>query len=251
MELNRKTLVILPYKQSSSQGNEIRLALNGWRKYCKFDYYFVVIGEFEESLRTEFPWIEFIKYPTTEKKDNQYIPHLDMQHKMMFAMERFSNEYDGFIWMVDDNYAIKPFELNDITAIHYHSLSFTGCEKCPTSFWRHDKWKTKQLLDKENLPNLNYTTHYPCYFEFKKLKEIWNKFNMMNESYVLEDIYFNYFKHEEPILDNEIRLGIWDMEIFDNEFNNAIENPNIKFMCNSEKGWSYELEEKLRELYTQ
>ena len=26
--------------------------------------------------------------------------------------------------------------------IHYHSSSFTGCEKCPTSFWRYDKWKT-------------------------------------------------------------------------------------------------------------
>jgi len=67
----------------------------------------------------------------------------------------------------------------------------------------------------------------------------------MNESYVLEDVYFNYFKHEEPILDNTIRLGVWNKDIFKNEFQKAVDNPNIKFICNSVEGWSKELENKL------
>ena len=41
---------------------------------------------------------------------------------------------------------------------------------------------------------------------------------MRKESYVLEDIYFNFFKHEEPVLDSKIRLGIWSMDIFKNDF---------------------------------
>lgn len=68
---------------------------------------------------------------------------------------------------------------------------------------------------------------------------------MQNESYVLEDIYFNYFKHEEPILDSEIRLGIWNKQIYKQEFQKALNNPNIKFVCNSVEGWSKELENDL------
>ena len=239
-------LIILPYIQRRSQGNEIKLCLNGWKKNCLFDYHFVVIGEFDQSLKDEYPLVEFMECKTRDKIEGQYNPHLDIQHKMETVMGKFSDTYGGFIRVADDNYAIKPFELSDITTVHYHSTNFIGNEKKPKSFWPYDKWKTRQLLDRENLPHVNYTTHYPYWFEFKKLNEIWDKFNMKNESYVLEDVYFNYFKHEEPILDSTIRLGIWNNEIFKNEFQKAVDNPNIKFMCNSIEGWSKELEDNLK-----
>jgi hypothetical protein len=156
--------------------------------------------------------------------------------------------YNGFIYTTDDEYPVKPFELDDMTRIYYRALDFTGIKDQPTSYWNHDKWKTRQLLDKENLPHINYTTHYPCYFEFKKLDEIQKKYNLFNESYVFDDVYFNYFKHEEPILDSEIRFGIWNKKIFDNDFHKAVENPNIKFICNSVEGWSKELENELSKI---
>lgn len=68
---------------------------------------------------------------------------------------------------------------------------------------------------------------------------------MFNESYVFDDVYFNYFKHEEPILDSTIRFGIWNNDIFKNGFQKAVDDPNIKFMCNSVEGWSKELENEL------
>lgn len=247
-ELNNKTLVVLPYKQSGSQGNEIRLALNAWKKFCQFNYHFIVIGKFSDQLKNEFPWVEFIYSEPIQRRNNQYNQHLDVQHCTEVIMEKYNKSYTGFIWMVDDNYAIKPFNLSDIKTIHYHSSSFIGNEHQPASYWAHDKWKTRQLLDRESLPHINYTTHYPCYFEFKKLKEIWDKFNMRNESYVLEDIYFNYYEHEYPLLDSTIRLGIWSYEIYKNEFQKAVNNPNIKFICNSIEGWSKDLENDLEKI---
>lgn len=247
-ELKKEMLIVLPYIQSKSQGNEIHLALNGWRKYCKFSYYFVVIGEFDESLVNEYPWVDFITCPQINKINGQYNPHLDVHHCYEIINRRFSNIYDGFITMADDGYAVKDFYITDIKTIHHHSLNFNGNNKSPKNYWNYDKWKTRQLLDKEGLPHINYTTHYPCYYEFKKLREIWDKFNMKNESYVLEDVYFNYFKHEDPVLDNTIRLGIWNYGIYKNEFQKAVENPNIKFMCNSVEGWSKDLEESLWEI---
>ena len=244
--LNKETLVVLPYKQSGSQGNEIRIALNGWRKFCQFNYRFVIIGEFDEQLKDEFPWVKFIECPTKEKKEGQYNPHLDIQNKFNVVSRMYSQIYNGFIYMSDDKYAIKPFNLDDITKTHYHASGFTGCEKAPTHFWSHDKWKTRQLLDREGLPHVNYTTHYPCYFEFKKLEEIRRKYNLLEDSYVFDDLYFNYFKHEEPVLDSTIRLGIWNNDIFKNDFQKAVDDPNIKFMCNSVEGWSKEFEDELK-----
>ena len=242
---SNKTLVVLPYKDNGAQGNEIRLTLNAWRKFCTFDYHFIVIGTFNSSLPSEFPWVEFIQSTPIAKVPDQYNQHLDVQYCMEQVVNKYKDEFDGFIWIADDNYAIKPFTLEDIKTIHYHSENFNGEKDKPTNYWTHDKWKTRQLLDLLKLPHRNYTTHYPCYFEFDKLKEIWDKFDMRHYSFVLEDIYFNYFSHPVPILDCNIRLGIWDKYIYERCFQNAVKNPNIKFMCNSVKGWSKELEDDL------
>lgn len=247
-EVKQEQLVVLTYKQSGSQGNEIRISLKGWRKFCTFNYCFIVIGTFTDGLKNEFPWVEFIECPQIEKVDGQYNQHLDVQHCMEIVKKKYNKTYDGFIWIADDNYAIKPFKLEDITTVHNHSSKITGNEKSPKNYWNYDKWKTGQMLLKANLPIVNYTTHYPCYFEFSKLEEIWDKFNMRNESYVLEDVYFNYFKHEDPILDSKIRLGIWSKEIYERDFQKSIENPNIKFMCNSVEGWCKELENDLEKI---
>lgn len=247
-KMKQETLVVLPYKKSGSQGNEIKLALNCWKKFCQFKYHFIVIGDFDEQLKNEFSWVEFINCLAIKNKEGQYNAHLDIQNKFKIVSRMYSQIYDGFIYMTDDEYAIKPFDLNDVTRIYYHQKEFIGCEKCPSSFWRHDKWKTRQLLDKEGLSHINYTTHYPYYFEFKKLEEIRRKYNLLEDSYVFDDLYFNYFKHEEPVLDSTIRLGIWDNDIFKNEFQKAVNNPNIKFVCNSVEGWSKELEDELTKI---
>lgn len=243
-----KNLIILPYKQYKSKNKELELSLSLWRKFCKFNYHFVVIGEYDDYLIRKFPWIEFIYCELKEKIDNQYNAHLDIQNKFKIIENKYSKEYDGFIHMSDDKYAIKPFYIEDITYTHYKSLNCVGFEHQPTWYWNHDKWKTRQLLDKENLPHINYTTHYPYYYEFSKIKEIREKYNLLEESYVFEDIYFNYFEHDDPILAHEIRLGIWNKDIYENEFENALKNPKIKFVCNSIEGWSKELENDLENL---
>ena len=248
-EMKKEYLIVLPYKQSGKQGSELELALASWKKFCNFKYHFVVIGDANDDLKKRFDWAEFIKCDSLDIRDNQYNPHLDIQHKMQFVQKKYEKIYDGFIYITDDNYAVKNFYIEDILTTHYHSMSFEGKKNAPTSYWSHDKWKTRQILDREKLPHINYVTHYPCYFDFKKVKRIWQKYNMAQESYVLEDLYFNNYEHDKPILDSEIRLGIWDYNIYKKEFKRALENPKIKFMCNSVEGWSKELENSLKELY--
>lgn len=243
--LKDETLVILPYKQSGAQGTELELTLSLWRKNCTFNYHFVVIGEYDKSFEEKFSWVEFIKCPTKPKINGQYNPHLDILNKFVTVINKYKDKYTGFIAMCDDEYAIKPFTLYDILQTHYHASSFTGDSKAPKSYWNYDKWKTRQLFDKEGMSHINYTTHFPYWYEMDKLLAIIEKFDLMNESYVLEDIYFNYYEHEKPIIDDEIRLGIWNYDIYKREFQSALKNPNIKFMCNSVEGWSKDLENDL------
>ena len=243
-----EVLVILPFIQKRMQGKEIYLTLNSWRKFCRFKYQFVVVGEFDDALRKEFPWVMFIPVKLDFNQADQYGPHLDIQNKINIIRERLQDRYPGFIYMTDDIYAIKPFSLSDILTVHYHSSGFTGTQDAPTNFWTHDKWKTRVLLDREGLPHINYTTHFPFYFDFKKLNALWEKYNMLKESYVLEDVYFNAVEHEAPVLDSDIRLGVWDHKIYYQDFEKAVEDHNIKFVCNSVKGWSKELENALMKI---
>ncbi len=242
--INKEVLVVLPYANSGAQGHELEIALTAWNKFCQFPYHFVVIGDCNEQLVKKFNWVEWIPCGKIAPRPDQYNAHLDMQHKMEIAYNKFKDKYNGFIWMVDDNYAIRPFTLNDIKTIHYHQKSFKGNSNLPTSFWKYDKYKTRQLLDKEEWPHCNYTTHYPCYFEFTRLHWIWNTFDLRNNSYVIEDIYFNSFMHNEPILDATIRYGLWSRDNID-ELDEALNNSEFKFVCNSREGWCPELEEKL------
>ena len=248
---NDDVLVVLPYVQGGSQGREIELALSGWKKFCKFKIHFVVIGQFDDKLVKKFPWVEFITCPSVAKEEDQYTPHLDIQMKLEIIMRMYKNGYNGFIRTADDIYPIKPFELEDITTPHYHYHIINGSEMLPLASFYNNKWKPKQLLEKNNLPCINYTAHYPIYYEFSKLKEIWDKFDMRNESYVLEDVYFNYFEHEEPVLDKDIRLGIWNYEMYKNKFQDAVNDPKIKFVCNSVEGWNEDMENDLEKIVSE
>ena len=247
-EYNMDTLVVLPYKQNGSQGRELELALKSWKKFCRFDYHFVVIGVFDDHFEKEFPWVDFIHKKPIETKKGQYQAHIDIQNSFEIAMETYGDQYDGFIWMVDDNYAIRPFKLEAIKKTHYHEKSFSGSPGLPPTFWKHDKYKTRKLLDREKLPCVNYTTHFPCWFEFEKLKKLWDKHDMRNESYVIEDIYFNTYEHDEPALDSEIRFGVWKKPLTEEEFKKATYDPRIRFVCNSVEGWSEELENQIEKI---
>lgn len=254
MEINKEeVLVVLPYSQTGSQGRELQLALSAWRKFCTFNYHFVVIGEFGESLESlkeEFPWVEFITSKKMDKKPDQYNQHLDVIHCFEKVIKKYRTKYTGFIWMVDDNYAIKPFDLEDILTVHYQEPAIIGNKNAPATYFLHDKWKTRQLLDRENLPHVYYTTHFPCWFDFEKLLEIWANFKMYTQSYVLEDVYFNYFPHPEPVQVDSIKLDISSFSNLMRDFPLAVHNPHIKFINNSVNGWSKELEDRLEEIIT-
>jgi hypothetical protein len=90
-------LIVLPYIQNRAQGKELQLTLMAWKKFCKFKFHFIVIGEFDDLLPKEFPWVEFIRCPSVTVSEKEYVPHLDIQMKLEIIMRMYGTEYDGFI----------------------------------------------------------------------------------------------------------------------------------------------------------
>ena len=89
------------------------------------------------------------------------------------------------------------------------------------------------------------------------------KYSLLSESYVLEDLYYNIYSsiscntdynihcNQSPILVDDVRLFILDnMNVAKHEltatgFDEALISPSIKFISNSESGWSKEMEKYL------
>ena len=66
--------------------------------------------------------------------------------------------------------------------------------------WQRDKAKTRDLLVKLGYPTRNFTTHLPQWYDWDKLEALWDRFDMDNESYVMEDLYFNiYYPTRVPL----------------------------------------------------
>lgn len=229
--LRPETLVILPYIQKRARGNELKLCLNAWKKFCTFEYKFIVIGEFDSNLEKDFPWIKFIHFSTKNQ-------HLNVCTIFLNLAKDFGS-YEGFIWMFNNYYPIKSFTLSDIKTTHYSSKEIPNVPNL---------LKTKTKLLKKDLPVVNYIIHYPMYLEFNKIYKLNTICNITNRNYVIENLYFNYFEHDDPVQINEIRLGIWNNDIYKEHFQDALINPNIKFICNSVDGWSEELEYELNNL---
>ena len=61
-------LLVIPYI-NGGQGNELELALTGWRKYCKSPLRIVVIGDYNPCIEGKAEYIEYAR--TKSLKDQQ------------------------------------------------------------------------------------------------------------------------------------------------------------------------------------
>ena len=122
----------------------------------------------------------------------------------------------------------------------------------PTKPWHSEKRKTKERLQKEGYPVRNFVTHLPIWFEWDKLEEMFDRFDMDNNSYILEDLYFNiYYSTRIPaplhIDHDNFKCGVYRpnprIEYIKRAFKEKI------WIQNSVEGWIPALEKMLQDYY--
>ena len=190
-------LVVIPYCSEGAQGRELEYAVEGWRRHFQENYLIVLAGEDHPITKTgdDIICIESERVPP---KEGQYRQHLDYVSCLRKVRKAFPDS-KGFIMVADDCYAVNDFDLTDVKALKQKASDITASSMSPNG-WQRDKAKTRDLLVKLGYPTRNFTTHLPQWYDWDKLEALWDRFDMDNESYVMEDLYFNiYYPTRVPL----------------------------------------------------
>jgi len=244
-----KILVVIPYCSQGAQGRELEYSVAGWRKHFKEDYLIVLAGEDHPVTKTGDDII-CIESPRVPGKNGQYRQHLDYVSCFKKVRAAFPKS-KGFVFVADDCYAVNDFDMSDIKVLKKigDRIPF---ELSSTNMWQRDAAKTKEKLLSQGYPARNYTTHLPQWYEWDKLEKLWEDYDMENESYVMEDLYYNIYYgnrlainvHTEyqPFKCGVYRANprIWYIE---RSFKDRI------WITNSPVGWVSELDKLLADYY--
>lgn len=197
-DVTGKVLVVIPYLAKEAQGREIEYAVAGWRKHFKENYLIVIVGD-HHPVVDKGDDIYFIECPRVTPVPGEYTCHLDHVKKFRKVMEVFP-EVPGFIYTCDDMYAVNDFDLVDVKVLKVRENEIqAGLDS--QNEWSRNNAKTKAVLVKEGLPLRNYVCHLPVYYECERLKAIYDKYDCDNNSYVVEQLYFNtYFPTRIPLV---------------------------------------------------
>jgi len=244
-----KVLVVIPYCSEGAQGRELEYAVAGWRRHFKEKYLIVLAGEYHPIVETgdDIVCIESERVP---EKEGQYRQHLDYVSCFKKVRAAFPQS-KGFVFVADDCYAVNDFDMIDILVLKQQSEELPDVPM-PFGGWAGDRQKTRDRLLKDGYPIRNYTTHIPLYFEWKKLEDLWARYDMENESYVFEDLYFNiYYPTRIPLqLDvnyDNFKCGIYRSDPNIHKLRRAFKKQI--WITNSPIGFVPELREMLEEYY--
>lgn len=254
-----RVLIVIPYLAAEAQGREIELCIAGWRRHFKTPYHIAVVGDDPHIAGDD---ITHIPCPRVKPIAGQYLPHLDINNRFRVAREAFPAT-KGFIFSCDDYYAVGDFDLAFVKKPKNKGEDIIGAPFSHNGF-EVDKYKTHIALQDAGLPCVNWTTHLPQYFEWKKLETLWTAYDMMHNSYVVEDLYYNTYSRGKALVITEnpetdtVKCGVYRRDIDRpnkgrsktglDYLREAVEGSKI-WITNSPAGYSPALEKFLADYY--
>lgn len=243
VERTKGITVLIPYLRSEAAGEELRYALRAWEKHFAEDFNVVVIGDREEWFSPEV--VHIPHEPHLVKEDcscpNPSMirnPQADVTHKVFTAIAS-GLVRENFILSNDDIYLLGPTTKADIEVLKaFGELSKSGKDG---GLYNQNARKTAIALEKNGLPTVKYGTHTPMLLNAEKLTEIIEKYNALENGYLLTSLYFNeLYPHARPIqVDggprDQILASVYRADVPETTLADVF--AKRKFMnCNS-KGW--------------
>lgn len=244
-----KILVVIPYCSAGAQGRELEYAVAGWRKHFKEDYIIVLAGE-DNPITETGDDICCVRSKRVPDKPGQYRQHLDYVSCLKKVREAFPDT-DGFIFVADDCYCVHDFDLADVKIPKIINTQIIH-RSSPNGEWSNDLEKTRSRLLADGYPICNYTTHLPQWYEWDKLAAIWQRYNMDNESYVFENLYYNIYYGDRLAVNvhtdrQHYKCGVYDPLMDPMEIERAF-SERI-WITNSAAGWTSTLDAMLSQYY--
>lgn len=239
--------IIYPNVEKFVQWEELKYSLRSLeRNLVDVKFRVWIVGELPAWINEE--EVRFIPVEYSEKT-----PRIDILHKHQ-AVINHPEIGEEYIWMNDDIYLVNkvmyadlclPVVVNDIEANKQLFDKNTA--------WGCDNLRTLNLLKQEGLLSWNYAAHIPHRFEKRKVRTLIEKYNMLDDPIVLEQIYYNYwFSDFIPYwdtLDLKNNQGFCVNRQFPNMRNLRAQLKSKKYMNNGEAGMTDDFKEVLKELF--
>ena len=248
MYMEDRILVVIPYYSGGAQGREIEYCIAGWRRHFKEKFVIVVVGDYHPIVDTgdDIVYIHCSRVPDIP---GEYRCHLDWANKFHTVYLHYLNT-KGFVKSADDVYAVNDFDMSDIMFLKQRD-NYMGGNPFSKNGWQRNKAKTRERLAADGYPTRNFTTHLPQYYEWDKWKELFDRYKMDKNSYILEDLYYNiYYPDRIPFQiceSDNLKCGLYEHTFPAERVKNAFKTKI--WIQNSTAGWSKELDAVLRDYY--
>ena len=239
-------LVVIPYKASEVQGNELILAIRGWMKHFKEKFRIVVVGDVEEVDLPEVSGgcLEIVTLPHECQTDN---PPLDVVAKLLAVIGEFP-EVENLIVTNDDIYPVNDFDIIEVMMLKADGLLTD--EKKSGKLYKENREKTLKALRASGMSVYDYGSHLPMFYNVEELIKVIETHNLTKEAMLISSLYFNtVYPSFVPLMLN--------METDNLKVIVGRQNANLKllreyisrkvFVNNSVVGWSEEMEKVIEE----
>jgi len=223
--------VVIPHGTGSYwQCNELRYCLRSVEKYFAPLGAVWIIGYKPKWIKN----VNFIKMKDGENRGTNIIK------KIMRACGERSLS-DDFVRMSDDQYFLKPVKkISSYYAYDMDGVKFDLRGKRKEWFRRLNN--ARRYLRKHNYPVYNYETHFPMMVNKYRFSEIMSEIDFESVLYPTNSLYFNIanMKH--------IKSPDWMAKFYAENIDVSIIKGKT-FLGHDDLGLSYELQNKLAELF--
>lgn len=179
------TQFVWPYYSGAADADELRWSIRSVETFFQGRVKITIIGD-----RPEWYYGHVIrKRRVPSSKTNRR--YRDMLSKVFFIASHAEIDADC-VWMMDDIYFLKPFTLEDVQTPRAEPWT-----PSQSNGWQKRKTCTMQALADRGATQHDYATHLPHWLEKSKLREMFDGFNLHENTMLWEVLYGNLYR-ENP-----------------------------------------------------
>lgn len=235
--------IIYPNVAHLAQWDELKYSIRSLENLTGLSFRLWIVGDMPDWMNGQAGHIP-VEY-------SGETPRIDILYKHL-AVINHPEINEEYIWMNDDIYLVNKVMYADLCLpVAVNNLSESGYD--PQTIWGRDNLRTLKLLREEGLPTYNYAAHIPHRFEKSKLKYLIDRYNMLEDPIVMEQIYYNFwFKDFLPYwdtLEEKNNQGFCINRPNPNWSNFLLQLRSKKYMNNSEAGMIPEFQRRLKQLF--
>ncbi len=181
---------VWPWWRGGARGDELKFSIRSVAMQCRFDWQPLVVGDIPD-------WYNGPVISIARKPNKKWTNWADTVSKM-YAICQSQQVSRQFIYMNDDMYFLRPFDLDDVTP--FRSIKkYSRTSKPKSQKWLTIQWETMQRLKKAGFPAIwHCTTHSPQWFDKQKMLMLLRTLNASKKPIVLDLAYNNAFRSDEP-----------------------------------------------------